>query len=97
MDVQIDNMMGAYLLGHAPLGEQATAYALGGMTHGRMTVSAGPYSWSETDTGFTWGTGIDVHAPDSEVVFNIEYARYLSTSDYTFSALSFGVAGAFGD
>ena len=97
VDVQIDNMAAAYLLGHVPLGEQATAYALSGMTHGRMTVSIGSVSASATDTGLTWGAGLNVHSPDSELVFNVEYARYLDGGTYTLSAISFGLAGAFGD
>lgn len=90
VDVEIDRMFGLYLVGHLPLGEQASLYALVGFTDVKATFSAAGYSASDNDSGFTYGFGADLYASE-QFGINAEYTQYLDETGYDLSAVSLGV------
>src|SRR5690606_8314813 len=86
VDYDMDRLLGAYLTGYVPLGEQITAYALVGVTEARFSASG---ITATTDSGFTWGFGADLYA-SPKFAINAEYTRYLDETGYSFSAVSIG-------
>src|SRR5690606_611748 len=89
VDVEVDRMFGLYLVGHLPLGEQASLYALVGFTDIKATFSAGGFSTSGSDSGFTYGFGADLYA-SPQFAINAEYTQYLDETGYELSAISLG-------
>ena len=89
VDFEIDRLFGAYAAGYLPLGDVAAAYGLVGITNVKATVSANGFSESDTDTGLSYGVGIDFY-PSSGFGITAEYMQYLDESGYDLSAVSIG-------
>ena len=92
VDGQLENLFGAYVVGHLPIEGAFSPYGLLGFTSAKAKLELPGFGVSETDTdsGFTWGLGVDIRV-SQQVSVNGEYVRYLDERDYVFSALSFGV------
>jgi len=89
---ELENLFGAYVVGHLPIEGAFSPYGLLGFTSAKARLELPDFGISETDTdsGFTWGLGVDIRV-NPQVSINGEYVRYLDESEYDFSALSFGV------
>jgi opacity protein-like surface antigen len=98
IEVELDRFFSAFLRGTLPLGDRFNAYGLLGYTDAKasLTVSDGPFSFSESDSdnGLSFGIGADM-AVMNNVSLNLDYVRYLDASDYEFSGISFGVRYVF--
>lgn len=87
---EIDNLYGAYIVGHLPLSEVASLYALAGYTQGEATLSLGSESISDDDSGFSYGIGGQINFSPA-IAGTIEYTSYLDKSDYQISAIGAGL------
>ncbi|MCP1727417.1 opacity protein-like surface antigen [Natronospira proteinivora] len=90
VDMELDRLFGVYAVGHFPLGQSASIYGLFGFTDAKATFSTNGFSDSDTDSGFSYGFGVDIYSSD-QFGLNIEYTQYLDESGYDLSALSLGV------
>lgn len=93
-DFEIDSLFGFYGVGHLPINEVASVYALAGFTQGEasITVSDGTNSASESDddSGFSYGLGAAFNVSPNAAL-TVEYISYLDKSDYQLTALSAGM------
>jgi len=94
LSVELENLFGVYLLGHLPIEGIVSPYGLIGFTSAKAKATFeddfGRFSESDSESGFTWGLGVDVRVAQ-QVSLNAEYVRYLDKSDFDFSAVSLGV------
>jgi hypothetical protein len=89
VDVEIDSIMGVYGVVHNDISADASIYGLLGFTKGEITANLSrpgfqPVSANDSDTGLSFGAGLDTGK------FNIEFTQYLSESTYDVTALSLG-------
>lgn len=91
VNVELDNMYGAYARGSVPISEVISPYAVLGYTRGKVTASAsgfGSTSLSESDVSF--GIGVDINIA-GDFVLNFEYMNYLDKDGAEISGVSGGV------
>ncbi|MFQ3787531.1 porin family protein [Halomonas sp. A29] len=90
---ELDHMFGVYGVGYLPLGASPVSlYGLVGFTRAKATLSAPAFgiSESDSDSGFSYGVGIQGHfTPHLSV--NLEYTSYLDKSDYELTSLGLGL------
>ncbi|MCS2608687.1 porin family protein [Halomonas dongshanensis] len=87
--VEVDHIAGVYGVGHLPLGQSASLFAVLGYTSAEATLSG--YGTSETsdDSGISYGGGIQaLFTPN--VSASVEYMSYLNKSEYDVKAISVG-------
>ena len=89
---EVDHMFGLYGVGYLPLGDAPVSlYGLAGFTRAKATLSSNAlnYSESDSDSGFSYGIGIQGHfTPQFSV--NLEYTSYLDKSDYDVTSIGLG-------
>lgn len=91
VEVDLEYLAGLYLLGHLPVGEQFSVYALAGYSWGEITEKRGfRNETTSRDDGFSWGLGAEAYITERLGV-QLEYVRYLDKSSYDVSAPSLGV------
>lgn len=90
VDFEIDSVAGVYGVGHLPLGNVASAYAVAGFSRVEATASVPGFSYSADDTGFSYGVGIQAKFA-SALSGNVEYMSYLDKSGYELSAIGLGL------
>ncbi len=90
VNVEIDSLLGVYGVGHLPISETVSAYALAGFTSGEATASNAAGSVSGDDSGFSYGIGGELSFTP-RVSATLEYMSYLDKSDYQISAISAGL------
>jgi hypothetical protein len=89
--MELDSLIGVYGLGHINITETSSVYGLIGFTQAEATLSAPGFgSESDDESDLSLGIGADIGIGNAASV-NIEYAQYLSKSDFDFTAISFGV------
>lgn len=64
VDFEIDRLFGIYAVGHLPLSNTASLYAVLGFTDIKATFSAEGLSFSGTDSGFSYGAGAEFQASE---------------------------------
>ena len=84
IDLEVERIGGLYGLYHLNIGPNASVYGAAGWSDGTLKASQGNLSVQEDDDGFSYGFGAEFAG------FNIEFMRYLDTSDITADAVSFG-------
>ncbi len=93
-DLKIKNYYGLYAKGILPVSNEFAAYALGGYTRGKVSLSSPTGSASDTDGDFSYGAGVDFSL-SKNTALNLEWARLfkgtVGSRDYKVDALSFGV------
>ncbi|ABM62051.1 porin family protein [Halorhodospira halophila] len=94
VDVELDYLFGGYVRGHLPVGDALALYGIVGLTGGQMTAEANGFSYSQSDTGASFGAGVDIHVGDAASA-NFEYMQYLDEAGYEIDALSAGLVGRF--
>ncbi|MDX5333632.1 MAG: porin family protein [Gammaproteobacteria bacterium] len=94
VDVELDNFMGVYGMAHLPVSNSASVYGMLGFTRGELTASAGGASFTETDTGLSFGVGVDFSLNET-LSLNAEYARYLDESAYDVNGFAIGASFKF--
>ena len=93
--VELDNMFGIYAIGIAPVSKDVDIYGLIGFTDGELTVSGPGGSLSGSDSGVSFGFGVDF-AASGKVSWNVEYVSYID-EDFIddISSISIGAKFAF--
>lgn len=87
--LEVDHIAGVYGVGHLPLGQSASLFAVLGYTNIEGTFSAEGESWTNDDSGISYGGGIQtLFTPN--VSASVEYMSYLNKSDYDVKAISVG-------
>ncbi|MFL0800432.1 MAG: porin family protein [Agarilytica sp.] len=95
VNVELDNMYGAYVRGGVPVSEAFFPYVVLGYTRGEVTASVSGFSSvsvSESDISFGFGSDISV---SQNVSINLEYMNYLDKDGGEISGFAIGVAGKF--
>lgn len=90
VDFEIDSIAGLYGVGHLPLGDVASVYAIAGFSRGEATVSDPWGSFSDDDTGFSYGVGLQAKFAPT-LSGHAEYMSYLNKSDYEITAIGLGL------
>lgn len=98
LEVEVDSLFGVYGVGHLPLNDVASVYALAGFSRGELTFRAitptDSASASGDDSGFSYGVGAEFNiAPTASVT--VEYASFLDETDYQATGISAGVNFSF--
>lgn len=88
---EIDHLLGAYAVGHLPVTQFVSIYALAGFAQVKATVDTPFGSESGDDSGFPFGVGGEVNFFSRQFSGTLEYMSYLDKSDYEVSAISAGV------
>ncbi|SHF73093.1 outer membrane insertion C-terminal signal [Modicisalibacter ilicicola DSM 19980] len=89
--VEVDHLFGAYAVGHLPVTDVVSIYALAGFTQGEATAKADGMSATDDDSGFSYGVGGEVNFFSRQFSGTLEYMSYLDKSSYEVSAISAGV------
>ena len=90
VDVEVDQVAGAYVVGYLPVADPFSVYGLAGLTYGELSANAFGLSFDEDDTDFSYGLGATVDLNDS-VSGYAEWVQYFDESSYETSALTIGV------
>ena len=89
-DLEIDEMVGAYVVGHIPVDPDVSLYGLAGFTHGSADIDLGNnVSISDDDESVSLGVGVEADITD-RVSGYVEWVDYIDGSDYDVTALSAG-------
>ena len=94
VSLEIDTLFGVYGVGHINLNETSSVYGLIGFTRAEATASALGQSFSDDESGLSFGVGADIGIGNN-VALNIEYTQYLNKSEFDFSALGLGAVFSF--
>jgi len=95
VDVELDNMIGAYVRGGIPVSESFFPYVTVGYTRLELTASIsgfGSESDSESDVSFGVGTDINV---SQNIILNLEYMNYFDKDGAEIDGFSIGIARKF--
>lgn len=84
IDLEVERFGGIYGLYHLGIGSNVSVYGAVGWTDGTLKASQGDISIQESDDGLSYGFGAQFAG------FNVEFMRYLDTSDITADAVSIG-------
>ena len=98
VDVELDNMYGAYFVAGLPNDSVFYPYAIIGYTSAEVEASASHqgFSVSESadDSDFSYGLGSNIDINES-LAGNIEFMRYMDKDDTTIDAVSVGLTYKF--
>jgi opacity protein-like surface antigen len=90
VDVKVDNFYGIYAKGIVPVGNTFALYGLLGLTHAKLTASAGGFSASDSDSDVSYGIGADFELSRTMAV-NIEWAKLVDGDGYKLNGISVGM------
>ena len=88
--VEIDRLLGVYGVAHLPLSHNASLYGVLGYTDGKAKYSVPGVALTDSDSGLSWGAGINFYATDN-IGLSGEYMSYLNETGYEVSAFSLGL------
>lgn len=92
---ELKYFLGGYARLFLPMGARVNLYGLGGVTYARAKFHTATTSSTESDTGLSFGAGLEFRVSDRFYV-GADYMRYLNKADYTLSAISLGGRVEFG-
>ncbi len=84
VDIDIETIIGVYVLGHATTGGDNSFYGLIGITRGEIEASALGESDSDSETDLSFGFGVNLGS------INIEFVNYIDDDDVEATAISLG-------
>lgn len=93
VEVELDNSI-SLMLRPQTSGEEFRAYGLVGFSMGQITATGPGGSFSDDDSGLSYGIGIESTVNESTWL-TVDYVNYLRDDAYTFDALSVGVRARF--
>jgi outer membrane autotransporter protein len=91
VDVELDQVVGVYAVGHLPVSDVFSFYGLLGFSYAEATLSVPGASVSGDDDGFSYGAGVEVNFTPA-ISGQLEYVSYLDKSDYELNAASLGLS-----
>ena len=93
VEYKVEQISGAYLVGHLPLAETASLYGLAGVTRVELSRSLRNLNLTgdQENSGFSYGAGIQIDLTQ-RISGYLEWVQYLDRSDYDVSALTIGAA-----
>lgn len=96
VEIEVDNLVGVYMKGVAPISDTFAIYGLLGFTSGKMSISAPtiPYSATESDSDISLGVGAQFNANEKTNIA-VEWARLFEGTNYEVSSLSVGLSVGF--
>ena len=95
VDVELDNMYGAYFRAGIPVSEMFYPYAVIGYTRAELSASvSGAGSASESDSDTSFGLGADLNLTQNLTV-NLEYMNYFDSDGVEIDGFSIGLARRF--
>lgn len=94
LDVEIDQLIGAYLRSGVLTSGNLFPYLVAGVTQAKVTTKVAGAKNSESETDLSFGIGIDYTVKNS-VSFNAEYINYISKNSVDISGFTLGVAKRF--
>ena len=94
VDIDLKNAISLFLKADLPLAQTGKIYGLFGFTRGELEGSALGYSYSEDDSGLSYGFGIDIKV-NQDMYLGGEYIMYIDESGYDYSGINLGITSSF--
>ena len=94
VDLKLKQAISVFVKGDMPLSPTANFYGLLGFTKGKLEASALGTTFSEDDSGLSYGIGAEVMMGNDMYVSG-EYVFYLSESDYDYTGFNIGISKKF--
>ena len=94
IDLKLKNAISVFVKGGLPLSEAANLYGLLGFTKGKLEASVLGTTFSEDDSGLSYGFGAEV-AVGSNMYISGEYIMYISELDYDYTGFNIGISRRF--
>lgn len=89
VDVELDNVISLFIKGDIPLSSAAKVYGLLGFTKGEITATAMGFSFSESDSGLSYGLGAEAEIGNDLSIVG-DYIFYLDESEYDYAGFNIG-------
>ena len=90
LDLELDYLIGGFLKGIVPLGNNARLFGLLGYSEVKLTASGFGLNESGRDDDISFGAGAEVDVTDT-LAISADITRYMSSSDYDLDAYSIGL------
>ncbi|GGC77733.1 porin family protein [Vreelandella lutescens] len=90
LDIELDYLVGGFLKGIVPLGNNARLFGLLGYSEVKLTASGFGLNESGRDDDVSFGAGAEVDVTDT-LAISADFTRYLSQADYDLDAYSIGL------
>lgn len=92
VDVEVKHAFSVFAKGDIPISDDGKFYGLIGFSKGKLEASGLGASFSDDDSGMSYGLGFEIHMGD-RVYLSGEHILYLSESDYDYSGFNIGIHG----
>lgn len=94
IDVELDSALSVFIKADVPMTAFVNAYGLLGLTRGEIETSAGGFTASESDTGLSYGLGIEGEI-NRRTSLSAEYVLYLDENAFEYTGINFGITTRF--
>lgn len=94
VDVELDTALSVFIKGDVPMTPFVNAYGLLGLTRGEIETSAGSLTASESETGLSYGLGIEGEI-NRRTYLSAEYVMYLDENAFEYTGINFGITTRF--
>ncbi len=89
VNIEVEQVAGAYALGHLPVADVFSLYGLVGFTYGELSASALGVSLDDDDTDFSYGIGGELRVAQNVSAY-AEWAKYFDESSYDVTGITVG-------
>ncbi len=94
VDVELDTALSVFIKADVPMTPFVNAYGLLGLTRGEIEVIAGSLTASESETGLSYGLGIEGEI-NRRTYLSVEYVLYLDEDAFEYTGINFGITTRF--
>jgi len=94
VDLKLKNAISVFIKGDLPMSDTANLYGLLGFTKGKLEASVLGTTFSEDDSGLSYGFGAEVGL-GNDLYMSGEYILYISESDYDYTGFNIGISKRF--
>jgi opacity protein-like surface antigen len=94
IDIELDTALSAFIKADVPMTPFVNAYGLLGLTRGEIEASAGGFTVSESETGLSYGLGIEGEI-SRRTSLSIEYVQLLNEDAFEYTAINVGITTRF--
>lgn len=94
VDVELDTALSVFIKADVPMTPFVNAYGLLGLTRGEVEASAGGFTVSESETGLSYGLGIEGEI-NRRTSLSVEYVQFLDEDAFEYTGINFGITTRF--
>lgn len=95
LTINVDSLLGVYLMPGLPVGDHVRLYGALGLTHVNLTAEvhsvSGSGSASDDDASFSWGAGAEIWL-SSDTALTVEYMTYMDKPEFELSSTGVGLS-----